>query len=198
MMHSVKRRASSQQTRFNEKLLAILQICEKMNAERDLPPLLNLLVREAARLMDADRASIFLLDREKLELWLIVTLDGAQMRFDARLGLAGAAAMTGETINVEDAYQDSRFYKAIDGRTGYRTRSLLVVPLRNQEGEILGTFQVLNKKSGVFDEDDEKALQALATHVAMTIETAQLVEELRRHREQLLEENTQLWKEGEG
>lgn len=197
-MRSIKRRIPNRQSQIDEKLPAILKICQKINAERGLAALLNLITREAARLMEADLASIFLLDREKQELWSIVTLDGEQIRFDARLGIAGAAAMTGQTINAEDAYKDPRFYKGIDGCTGYRTRSLLVVPLRNHEGEIIGTFQVLNKKGGVFTKDDEEILQALAAHVAITIETAQLVQELKRHREKLLEENTQLWKEVEG
>src|SRR5574341_906225 len=196
-MHSIKRSISHQQSQFDEKLPAILEICQKMNAERSLAALLNLIAREATRLMEADRASIFLLDREKLELWSIVTLNGEQIRFDARLGITGAAAMTSQTINVEDAYEDPRFYKKIDARTGYRTRSMLIVPLRKHEGEAIGTFQVLNKKDGAFTQDDEEILQALATHVANAIETAQLVEELKLHREQLLEENTQLWKEVE-
>lgn len=197
-IRSINRRISHKQSQFDEKLPIILKICQKMNTERDLPALLNLIAREAAKLMVADRASIFLLDREKLELWSIVTLDGTQIRFDARLGLTGAAAMTGQTINVEDAYEDPRFYKKIDARTGYRTRSMFVVPLKNQEGDIIGTFQVLNKKDGAFTKDDEKILQALAEHVAIAVETAQLVEELKRHREQLLEVNAQLWKEVEG
>jgi len=197
-MRSIKRSISHQQSQLGEKLPTILKICQKINAERDLAALLSLIAREATRLMEADRSSIFLLDREKLELWSIVTLNGEQIRFDARLGITGAAAMTAQTINVEDAYEDPRFYKKIDARTGYRTRSMLIVPLRNHEGEVIGTFQVLNKKDGAFTIDDEEILQALATHVANAIETAQLVEELKLHREQLLEENTQLWKEVEG
>jgi Nif-specific regulatory protein len=196
-MRSIKRSNSHRQSQFDEKLPIILKICQKMNAERDLAALLNLITREAARVVEADRASIFLLDREKHELWSIVTLDGTQIRFDARLGIAGAAAMSGETINVEDAYQDPRFYKRIDGETGYRTRSLLVVPLKTQQGEVIGTFQVLNKKNGAFTKDHERILEALAAHAATAIETAQLVGELKRRQEQLLEENTQLWKEAE-
>ncbi|MCI0453816.1 MAG: sigma-54-dependent Fis family transcriptional regulator [Candidatus Dadabacteria bacterium] len=186
------------QSQIGEKLPTILTIYQKMNAEKDLPTLLDLVAQEAMRLIEADRASVFLLDREKQELWSIATLDGEQIRFDARLGLAGAAAMTGQTINVEDAYKDPRFYRKIDGRTGYRTRSLLVVPLRNQEEEIIGTFQVLNKKGGTFNKDDEGILEALAAHLATAIETAQLVEELKLHRKQLLDENTQLRREVEG
>ncbi len=191
-MHSIKRRVPQQQSQIGEKLPAILEICQKMSAEKELAALLHLIAKEAARLMEADRASIFLLDRNKNELWSIITLDGTQIRFDARLGIAGAAALTGQTINVEDAYKDPRFYRGIDGRTGYRTRSLLVVPLRSHEGNVIGTFQVLNKKDGVFNQYDEGIAELLGAQIATAIETVQLVEELNRHREELLQENTQL------
>ncbi|MFQ5519895.1 MAG: sigma 54-interacting transcriptional regulator [Candidatus Methylomirabilia bacterium] len=181
-----------------EKLLGILKICQEMNSERDLGVLLILIARESTSLMEADRASIFLLDQEKGELWSQVALDSEPIRFDAHVGIAGAAALTGQIINVEDAYRDPRFYPEVDNRTGYRTQSLLAVPLRNHEGEILGTFQVLNKKGGAFSEDDEEMLKALASQAAIAIETARLLQELRQSRDQLLRENTHLWKEVEG
>jgi Nif-specific regulatory protein len=177
----------------------LLKICQKMSSERDLAALLDLIAREATQLMGADRASLFLLDREKGELWSKVALGSDEiLRFDARSGIAGAVTLTGETINVEDAHEDPRFYKDIDLRTGYRTRTLLAVPLKNHQGEIIGAFEVLNKKTGLFGKEDEEILKALAAQAAVAIETAQLVEEMRRHREQLREENAQLWKEVEG
>jgi Nif-specific regulatory protein len=188
----------NQQSRLDEKLRIVLKICEKMNAERELPALLDLIAQEASRLMEAEQASIFLLDRERNELWSIKTLDKTEIRFDARLGLAGAAVMTGQIINVEDAYEDSRFYKKIDGRTGFRTKSLLIVPLTNQKGEVIGTFQTLNKKDGTFTKDDEEILKTLAGQVAIALETNQLVENLKHQHERLLKENSQFWKEIEG
>lgn len=197
-MTSVEQVEPNKQSRLSEKLLPILKICQKMNSERDLGSLLDLIAREASLLIRGDGASIFLLDQEKHELWSIVTLDGEQIRFDARLGIAGAVAQTGETINVADAYQDPRFYPAIDVRTGYRTRSLLATPLRNFLGEIIGTFQVLNKKGEAFTEEDEEILKALAAQAAIAIETAQMIGQLKRHRDQLVKENTHLWQEVEG
>jgi Nif-specific regulatory protein len=176
----------------------LLKICQRMSSERDLAALLDLIANEATKLMGADRASLFLLDRERGELWSKVALGSEEIRFDARLGIAGAVAMSGQTINVEDAHQDPRFYKEIDLRSGYRTRSLLAIPLRNHEGQIIGTFEVLNKKTGAFNKEDEEILKALAAQAAIAIETAQLVEEMKRHRDQLQEENAQLWKEVEG
>src|SRR5215467_15270665 len=137
------------QPELNERPGAILAICQKMNSERDLGPLLDVIAREATSLLDCDRASIFLLDRERNELWSKVALGSDEiLRFDARMGIAGQAAMTGDTINVRDAYSDSRFYGAIDGQTGYRTRNLLAVAVRNQHGDIIGTFEALNKRTG--------------------------------------------------
>src|SRR5713226_5899511 len=181
----------------DEDLLSVLKICQKMNAEWSLAALLDLIAREAAKLLTADRASIFLLDREKDELWSQVALGSNPIRFDARLGIAGAAARTGQIINVKDAHEDPRFNKEVDVRTGYRTRSMLTVPLRDHEGEVIGAFQALNKREGVFTANDEEIAKALAAHAAIAIETAQLIEELRRHRDQLLQENTQLWQEVE-
>ena len=184
---------------LHDKLAAILNICQKMNSERDLNALLDLVAREAARLLEAERASIFLLDREKRELRSKVALGSDEtLRFDARLGIAGAAAMSGRTINVEDAYGDPRFHTGVDGSTGYRTRSLLAVPLRSYEGEIIGAFEVLNKTEGRFGAEDEEILKSLAAHAAIAVETAQLVQDLTRKRDELAEENTQLWREVEG
>ena len=68
----------------------------------------------------------------------------------------------------------------------------------NHEGEIIGTFEVLNKKTGAFNQEDEEIPKALAAQAAIAIETAQLMDEMKRHRDQLQEENAQLWKEVEG
>src|SRR6185437_12106508 len=120
------------QPQLHDRLAAILAICQKMNSERELGPLLDLIAREATRLLDCDRASIFLLDRERNELWSKVALGSDEiLRFDARLGLAGEAVSTGRPVNVRDAYGDGRFYAEIDGQTGYRTRSVLALALRN-------------------------------------------------------------------
>src|SRR5579863_2510283 len=104
----------------------ILAICQRINSERDLGALLDLIAHEAIKLVECERASIFLLDRERNELWSKVALGSDEiLRFDARTGLAGAAALTGESIHVADPYSDPRFNAAIDSRTGYRTRSIL-------------------------------------------------------------------------
>src|SRR5215467_15257378 len=99
------------QSDLHEKLAAILTIIQKMNSQRDLGSLLDLIAREATDLLDCDRASIFLLDRERNELWSKVALGSEEiLRFDARMGIVGNAVLTGNTINVREAYSDPRFY----------------------------------------------------------------------------------------
>jgi Nif-specific regulatory protein len=186
------------QPEWNEKFAAILSISQKMNSERDLGALLDLIVREATNVLACDRASIFLLDRERNELWSKVALGSEEiLRFDASVGIAGKAATTGETINVQDAYSHPEFYNAIDGRTGYRTRSVLAVPVRNQKGAIIGAFEALNKRVGAFSQRDEDFLDSLASHAAIAIENAQLIGELRRREDELAQQNATLLREVE-
>jgi Nif-specific regulatory protein len=176
----------------------ILAICQRINSERDLGALLDLIAREATKLLDCDRASIFLLDSERNELWSKVALGSDEiLRFDAESGIAGAAVTGGRAINVLDAYSDPRFYTGIDSRTGYRTRTILAVPLRNQFGDILGAFETLNKRSGAFNRQDEQSLLTIASHAAIAIETAQLIGELRHSQDELVEQNTHLWRQVE-
>jgi Nif-specific regulatory protein len=190
--------ASVPQPELSERLATILAISQKMNSQRDLSALLDLIAREAISLLDCDRASIFLLDRETNELWSKVALGSDEiLRFDANVGIAGNTALTGNTINVRDAYSDPRFYIGIDGKTGYRTRTLVAVAVRNQQGKIIGAFEALNKRVGVFSTRDEELLAALASHAAIAIETAQLVGELRRHQDELAQQNAHLWREVE-
>ena len=183
---------------LGERLPAVLNLCQRLNAERNLPALLDLLARESTRLLWAERASIFLLDRERMELETRVALGSEPIRFDARQGAAGAAALRGETVNIRDTRRDARFYSGVDATLGYRTRNLLAVPLSNHEGEIIGAFEVLNRRRGAFGPEDEDLLRALAAQAAVAIETAQLVSELQAHRDRLLSENVQLRKEVRG
>ncbi|MGH9389919.1 MAG: sigma 54-interacting transcriptional regulator, partial [Vicinamibacteria bacterium] len=143
--------------------------------------------------VEADRASIFLLDPEKRELVSQVALGSAEpLRFDARLGIAGAVALSGETINVPDTSREARFFPGIDARSRYRTRNLLAVPLRSSDGEAIGAFEVLNKKRGSFGPEDTELLRALAAQATIAIQTARALERLQREREELVEENQTL------
>jgi len=161
-----------------DRLRAILNVCKRMTSVGDVISLLELITIETKALLKADRVSIFLLDREKCELWSVISQEKRIMRFDARLGVAGSVAMTGQTINVADAYEHPLFYKDVDLQTGYRTRTLLAVPLRDLKGEIIGVGEAINKSAGLFTDEDAELLQTLAAHVSDTIETTQLERQL--------------------
>jgi adenylate cyclase len=94
------------------------------------------------------------------------------IRFDARLGIAGAVLISGKNMIVEDAYKSPLFNPSIDSMTGYQTRNILSVPLRNIRRDIMGVFQVLNKKDGRFSAEDEQLVEALALHAAVALENA--------------------------
>jgi Nif-specific regulatory protein len=149
-----------------------------MTSVGDVISLLELITVETKELLKADRVSIFLLDRQKCELWSVITQEKKIIRFDARLGIAGSVAMTGEIINVADAYEHPLFFKEVDVKTGYRTRTLLAVPLRNLRGEIIGVGEAINKEEGLFTEQDADVLQTLAAHVSDAIETTHLDQQL--------------------
>lgn len=163
-------------------LVALLRVSQAMSAEQNLTKLLNVISLETKSVLDSDRCTVFLYDKEKNELWSKVAtgIDGSEeIRFPAHLGLAGYVAKTGETLNIKDAYQDPRFNKEIDKKTGYHTKNILCLPMKNRRLEIIGVFQVLNKNEGSFDASDEDLLMAIATQAAVAIENASLATELK-------------------
>jgi HD-GYP domain-containing protein (c-di-GMP phosphodiesterase class II) len=172
--------ADSPSRRRLEKLQSILDVAKALTAERQLDRLLGLVVDEAAKVVEADRCSLFLADREKGELWSKVAHGTGEIRFPLGAGIAGAVAATGTPIRIDDAYADARFNQNVDRDTGYRTRSILCVPMRNTRGEVVGVLQALNRRDGVFTAEDEELLGALAGPAASAIENAVLNEEIER------------------
>ncbi|HUS47986.1 MAG TPA: GAF domain-containing protein, partial [Phycisphaerae bacterium] len=134
----------------NEDLEKILEIARRMAAAVDLDDLLQLIISRSVELLDAERASLFLYEPGSNELVSRVAIDADGIRFSAETGIAGATIRTGKTINVPDAPSDPRFNPEIDRLTGFRTRNILSVPLRDHEDKLVGVLQVLNKKTGAF------------------------------------------------
>ena len=159
---------------------ALLETIRRVNSERELVPLTNLLTREIKALLDADLVSVFLFDREKCELCSFISTDNQKITLDARLGIAGAAALKGETINVNDAYEHPLFYKEIDSRTGYRTNTVLAVPIKNFRGDVIGVCEGINKQGGPFTREDVEILETFAAHAANAIETSLLIDTLKK------------------
>jgi HD-GYP domain-containing protein (c-di-GMP phosphodiesterase class II) len=169
-------------TRRLKKLTSILDVTKAMSAERDLDLLLPLILYEASKVVEADRCSLFVLDRERNELWSKVAQGSKnEIRLPVGSGIAGQVAQTGEVINLPDAYADERFNRTFDTLSGYRTQSVLCVPMRDANGEVTGVIQALNKLSGrPFDSEDEELLLALGAQAAGAIENALLHEEINR------------------
>lgn len=119
--------------------------------------------------LQADRCTIYQVDRDKWEVVSLFALglEGQEsIRLQMSRGLVGAVARSGQSLNLKDAYNDPRFDRKTDQRTGYRTKSLLTVPIRNGRGQVIGVFQALNAVSGVFSDEDEARLQVYAQRAA--------------------------------
>lgn len=158
--------------------MLLLEFGKRSTAETNLDQLLLLLVEEAKQLLDAERATVFLIDKKRRELWSKVALGTDVIRVPLDKGIAGTVATMGKALNIADAYRDGRFNPAVDRQTGYRTRSMLTVPMKNNRGEVIGVFQVLNRREGSFDKRDEELLSLLAGQAAISAENAQLYERL--------------------
>jgi len=132
------------------------------------------------QILEADRSTLFLHDPKTRELWsrVGVGIGSKEIRFPDAAGIAGSVFTSGRTLNIPDAYQDSRFNPEVDRKTGYRTRNILCMPVVNKAGRAIGVTQVLNKCGGPFTADDEKRLRAFSAQAAIALENAQLFEEV--------------------
>jgi HD-GYP domain-containing protein (c-di-GMP phosphodiesterase class II) len=166
-----------------EKLTALLEVGKALTSERNLDRLLQLIMGEVTKVMEADRSSLFLVDKEKNELWSKIAqgLDVREIRIKIGMGISGFVAQSGQLVNIPDAYNDPRFNQETDRRTGYRTRSILCGPMCNKANEVIGVLQVLNKRDGgVFTAEDEELFQALSSQAAVAVENAILYEDIQK------------------
>lgn len=179
----MKKKSSRQSpTERIRKLELLLEFGKKIVAEKNLDSLLELLAKEVKTILNAERCTIFLLDKKRKILWSKIA-QGAQgiITIPWHKGIAGETVQTGKLLNIKDAYRDPRFNPGIDKRTGYKTRSILTAPMKNLHDEIVGAFQVLNKRSlKPFDREDEKILTILSSQAAVAIENAQLYEQVQQ------------------
>ena len=164
----------------HQRLTVLFNITRNISTELKLDRLLLIIMDEVRKALKADRCTVFILDREKNELWSKVAHGERDIRFPSNLGIAGYVATTGDVLNIPDAYADPRFNQEIDKKTGYFTRNILTFPMRNKLGEIIGVFQVLNKFEGSFTKQDEQLLDTISVIAATQIENAQLYEEQKK------------------
>jgi len=167
------------ETRFL-KLHRLIEASKIINSTLDLDKLLEVILDTAINALDADRGTLYLVDKAKKELWSKVWQgeNVVEIKLPIGKGVAGHVAETGKTINITDAYTDPHFNPEIDLKTGYHTHNMLCMPLRNKDGAIIGVFQLLNKQQGVFDDDDEQFIEALSAHASVAIENARMAQEM--------------------
>ena len=159
-----------------DKLNMLIEASKIVNSAIDLDTVLGLILDVATRSIAADRGTLYLVDHRTEELWSKIAQGSGmiEIRLPMGKGLAGYVGRTGEVVNITDAYRDTRFNPEIDRKSGYTTQTVLCMPMRNKEGKIVGVFQFLNKRTGLFGPEDEAFIDALSVHAAMAIENARV------------------------
>ena len=182
----------SQSVRRIEQLQSILKISFNFSAVHETEPLLEMIAREATRLLECDRASIFIWDKEHHEVVACPALgvEGNSLRLPDNTGIVGEVIHTGNTLRIDNAYADTRFSRKVDSASGYKTRNLLCGPLYGSDKKLLGAFEVINKNSGSFTASDEVALADLSLQVAVALQNTRERESLLRSHRQLTEQVT--------
>lgn len=170
---------SSTQRMLN-KLTFLVDASKALSSTLDLSELLGRILDVAKSQVEAERGTIFLVDEKAEEIWSLIAhgLEKQEIRLPLGKGIAGHVAKTGEIVNIPDAYADPRFNPEVDKRTGFRTRNILCLPIRNKPGKIIAALQLLNKKQGPFTDEDADFLITLSGHMALALENAQLHQEL--------------------
>lgn len=154
----------------------ILQVAQELSGELKLDVLLAQIMRTTTQLLDADRSTLFIHDANTKELWSRVAegVDVKEIRFPDSAGIAGKVLQSGQAENVTDPYSHELFNPEIDRATGYKTESILCMPIVNKFGQRVGVTQVLNKIGGKFGARDEARLRAFTAQVSISLANAQL------------------------
>jgi len=161
---------------FEKRLTTLLEVAEILTGVLDIDVLIPTIMEKAVELLKSERCSLFLVDTVTQE--LVTRFHGGlsqEIRIPKNRGIVGHTATLGEIINIPDAYSDTRFDRSIDIQTGYRTKSILCVPIYNNRGEIAGVTEMINKLDNeVFNEDDIKMLMAFNVFCGISLDNANL------------------------
>lgn len=163
-----------------DQLKMILKAAQLVSSKIKLDDVLQNIVSVATNLTNCDRGTLYLVDKEKEEIWSKVAMGNElkEIRLKIGDGIAGWVAKTGEIVNITDVQTDSRFKASFDKSSGYQTKSMICFPIKNVEGEIIGVHQLLNSRNGKFSEMDVEFLNAISIHASIALENAELVEKL--------------------
>ncbi|MBA3535976.1 MAG: GAF domain-containing protein [Tatlockia sp.] len=172
-----------------------LETISSVSTEITISALLEKIIDTVTMALNAERATLFINDEKTGELYTeaIIGISKKEIRFLNHLGIAGSAFTSGELINISHAYADLRFNPEFDRKTGFFTRSILVVPVRNKNGKIIGVTQALNNRFGEFSAEDEARLFAINAQISIALENSELFEEIQKiknYNESVLESMT--------
>lgn len=153
-------------------LFDYLDLSDIFSLRNGIEDILERIIHMSSSVMNADRASLFLIDPVSRELWTKVAEkeESIKVRIPMDTGIAGWVVSNDKLINIKDAQKDPRFNKSIDRQTGYVTKSVLCGPVKNFQGEIVGVIQVINKKEGYFTKRDETFFNAFSYQFAIAVE----------------------------
>jgi transcriptional regulator with GAF, ATPase, and Fis domain len=168
-------RTAGREQRRRRRLEALLTISSQWNQTQEMEPLLVQMAEAATKMLAADRASIFLWDKpNKLLIGRpALGVDGNELRIPDDKGVVGEVIRTKQPRRVDLRFGQEQIARDVDTKLGYKTRTLICVPLVSRRGEMLGAFEVINKLEGDFNEEDEIALTEFAAHAATALENTQ-------------------------
>ena len=175
--------------REQKKVALVQEVSRALSSAGNTDQLLRLIMEKVTELMEADRSTLYLLSEDggTLTSKVVQGDEVVEIRLTVGEGIAGWVAQTKETLNIPDAYADQRFQPAYDLKSGYRTRSILTVPMVGALGGLVGVLQLINKHDGSFERGDEELASALASQAAIAIENARLYQSLVAQNQELLD-----------
>ena len=170
-----------------ERLESVMAIGAEISNVRDVDALLRLVMDRLTKLLSAEASSLFVVDEARGELWSRVIKGSAlkDIRMPVSQGIAGHVVTTARSLNVSDAYADPRFNSDVDKKSGFKTRSIIAVPLKHMSGRILGVVEVLDPRPNRFRPDDLVIVEAVAAHIAGVLDNMLLMEQLRAQNDKL-------------
>jgi adenylate cyclase len=158
----------------------VTELSQLLNLDTDLDTVLAVSMYKLNQYMDSERSSIFVFDplNKQLTSYSSLDLGKLEIRMPKSTGVAGWVFEHRMPAVINDAYDDSRFYRGVDDMTGFRTRNMICSPMIDDNGKCLGTIQSLNKKSGDFTTDDLELLDVTARFVAVILNKNKAYDEM--------------------
>jgi len=172
----------------NEILKLVFIYLAEISSLKDYDKILNTLAKMGSALTSADRCSVWVVNDEKQTIWTKVAQGMDAIELPKNSGIVGDAIHAGRRIIIDDVYEDERFNSAVDKQTGYRTKSMMVIPMHDYDENIIGAFQVINHQgeSDVFDKQDMERLTLASTYAGETLISVKLAQEIEETQKEVI------------